>query len=288
MIYFTDSYRTRATVLSLSIASAFLALPARAFTLADSQGTFSFTNFSAAPFSTNSSAQTDTFTIGSDTAAIADANALFMALPNPQASNLISNSAFSSTFPSFALAQSEASIIGNFAIAAGETFSFDFFGAIDLLTSTEQPTDFATASLGIKYSILAFEPDTVTFNQLDFLTLLGEINTPNGIDSFSIDNSSAIALTLLNVSNNTSATQTAEAISAQIAGRYKRFFDRPTTLALAEAKVGAVAIETQNLKAVPTPDISIAGWAGVMGAITIRKRGLIKSWLRRKSIDTQQ
>ncbi len=280
-----SSHCTRAAALSFSVASVLLASPARAFTLAGSQGVFSFDNFSTAPFSINSSTQTNTFVTGSSANAIADADARFVVLPSPQAGNLISNLAFSPAFSSIALAQSEASIIGSFAIAAGETFSFDFFGTIDLLTATEQPTDFATASLGVQYSVLAFDPDTAIFNELDYLTLFGEISTPSGTDSLSIFNSPAIALTLLNTTNNTGAAQTTETISAQIAGRYERMFDRPTTRTLAEAKIGTAAIETQNIKAVPTPDISIAGWTGVVGLMALRKRKSIKDWLSQKRID---
>ena len=272
MTYFAFLPRTKAAMFVLPIASAFFALPAAAMTLADSQGVFSFSNFSIAPRSTDSSVMTFTSTNRSDSLAIANADALFIAQPNPQASNSISNLAFGEFFSSSALAQSEASIIGDFAVAAGETLSFNFMGALDLLTSTEQPGDVASASLGIQYSVLALNSNTSMFDELDFLTLFGEINTPNGVDSISVENSNAIALALLGIENNTGAAQTTESISANIAGSYSRFFAQPTALTLAEVKVGAAAVEAQNFEVIPTPGISIVWWAGVIGAIAITRR----------------
>ena len=271
MIHLTGLARIRETAILLSLTSVASALPAKAMTLAGSQGSFSFSNFSIAPVSTDSSATTFTNTVGSDsgTIAIADADAIFTTLPNAGASNFIANSVFSSTLPSSALARSEASIIGNFEIAANQVFDFDFLSNIDLFTSIDRPTDLAAASLDIQYSLFAFDPATSTLNELDFFTLAGNISTPNGADGFSIDNSSAIALTLANIAHNTGARQTTEDISGQVAGSYRRLFDRSATLTLAEVKAGTATVETQAV-AVPAPDII---WGiGAFAAIAFAKR----------------
>ncbi len=279
MALFDNRCRKISTIASLSVVSFFSILPAQAATLAESQGGFSFTNFSVTPLSTNSSARTSTLTTGSGAFAIANADALFELLPNAEAVNVISNSAFTSGAFGSALAESNAAVIGDFAIGAGETFTFDFSGFIDLLTFTEQPTDFATAALETQYSIFGFDADTSTSTELDFLNLFGEINTPSGADSAEVNNSSAITFDIFDITDDTGATKISEAISIQVSGSYKRFFNKTTTLTLAELKAGAAFSESQASTDIPESSSPMVWLLGVGSAIVLSRKQKILSAL---------
>ena len=142
------------TALSISITSCLLGVSAQAATFAESLGRFSFSNFSQAPSSTNSTALSDSFAEGTGSTVVADAGALFELFPSAQASNFVTNSALATTAPSEAFSESEASLFGSFDISAGSTFSFDFLGSVDLTTSVDQAD---TSNQIIELASAAFE-----------------------------------------------------------------------------------------------------------------------------------
>jgi hypothetical protein len=280
MFKFTDQRGAKAsTAVSLSVVSLFSILsaqPAQAIALSQSIGEFFFSNFSRRPVSTDSSVFTSTLTTGqttgSDTEAIADADAAFETLPKPQAFNNVFSSAITDATGS-ALAESEAGIIGSFLIGAGETFSFNFSGFVDLLTFTEQPSDFATAALETRYSIFS-EGDAPSSEplELDFFSLFAEVSTPDGVDNVEVLNSQAVTLDQLDILNDTGAAKTAESISVEVSGRYERFFDQPTTLTLAELKLGTAFSQSPDAADVPESSSPWVWLLGIGAAIAFSQR----------------
>ncbi|KPQ37239.1 MAG: hypothetical protein HLUCCA11_02065 [Phormidesmis priestleyi Ana] len=286
MLNFTSRHITKASaIVSLSVVSIFSIVSpqsVKAAVLSQAIGDFSFTNFSRSPLSSDSFAFTSTLTTGSGTTAIANADALFETLPSANAFNFINNSAFIADKSGSALAESESSIIGSFLINSGETFSFDFFGLVDLLTFTEQPTDFATAVLETRYAIFnekfsknSSESSAHVPTELDFLSLFGQISTPDGADDVQVLNSNAVTLNQLNIVNNTGPTKTAETLLVEVSGRYERLFDQTSTLTLAEFKLGTAFGESKGVTDIPESSSPLIVLLGMGGAIAFSKRRFI-------------
>lgn len=279
MIEFSNqSYTAASVAVSLSVVSLFSAHSVQAATLAQSTGGFAFANFSHTPLLTASSTKTFTRTIsgstdGSSSVAIATADAIFDAFPTAQAINTISNTTFTTNNLSSALAESEASIIGDFVIAPEEAFSFDFFGFIDLLSVTEDPDETATAALGTQYSIFSTEEDDTAVSEIDFLNLFGQINTPEGADDLGVTSSEAVTIDFLEIDNTTGPDKSIESISIQVAGSYERVFDKATNLTLAELKIGTA--ESGTSQEVPEPASALVWMLGMGGAMLLARQRAI-------------
>ncbi|MEM9088574.1 MAG: hypothetical protein AAGC93_07495 [Cyanobacteria bacterium P01_F01_bin.53] len=267
---------------SLSIASlfsvqAFSAPSAQAAAFADAFGDFAFESFSTAPFGTNSSVFTSSFSTGSGSSAIVNADALFTNLPSTQAVNVISNTASSPNTPGSALAESEASVIGSFAIAPNSSFSFDFFGSIDLVTAINQPSDTASAVIETRYvlfdeTVNSSTTEPGTQSPLDFLSLYGEINTPTGADVAEVDHSEPVTFSMLDIVNDTGSKQSEESIFIDVAGRYNRFFEQPTILTLLEIKQGIAFSKSQDAVDVPESSSPFVWLVGISGALMLSQR----------------
>ncbi len=256
MIYFSSQrFNQIFTAFSLSIASCLVGVSAQAATFAESLGGLTFSNFSQAPLVTDSTALSSSFTAGQGSNAIADANALFELFPSAQASNFVANTAFTLNTPSEAFAESQASIFGSFNISAGSLFSFDFAGAVDLLTTVDKIGESAAAFFETQYSLFDTSSQPGASTELDFFRLFGQLNTPDGNDDFEIANSDAIALSTLDVNDITGLSLATEALSVGVIGRYERLFQQDTTVVLAEFKLGVA--QGKQVK-VPEPSSSLA------------------------------
>ena len=259
---------------SLSVASFFSMQPAQAASLAEFSGGFSFSNFSSTPLFTDTDTDTVTLTTGNGSEAIAAADAVFQIFPTAQAANLISGSASSANPADSASAQSTATVIGDFFINAGDTFSFDFAGFLDLSTVTETPDDFATVSFVTQYSIFS-QSDAGVLNELDFSGLSGEINTPTGTDDFDFDISDAITVDQFVVDSNVGPTETAESVKASVSGSYERLFKDDTALTLVEFKQASTSSKNKAATEVPehsSPLVLLLGMGGVLAFSRYQKR----------------
>lgn len=269
MLNFTTRLLSKVSVaLSLAIASGSTALPAQAATFADSVGEFFFSNFSQAPLGSDSTAFTSSFTSGSGSLAISDADALFTTLPEAQASNFVANSAFTADTPGEAFAQSESSIIGDFVVEAGETFSFDFSGFIDLFTAVDQPDESATAFLETQYSI--FQSDIGIDNGVvvDSFGLLGLLDTP-GEDALVTEATDAITLDTFDVTEVTGPDLLEELLVVDVAGRYERLFEQDSILTLVEFKIGNAGSQAAQ---VPDSSNPLFGLFVVGAAVSLIKK----------------
>jgi hypothetical protein len=280
MIPFTYKRGSQAAISlsAVSLFSIFVSQPAQAAARSQSLGGFLFTNFSTTALSTDSSSSTSTLTFGTGADAVATADALFNTQPSAMAQpskgialNNISSLASTLDTPGSALAESEAGIIGSFALNPGDLFSFDFSGFLDLLTATDRPSDFATASLQTRYAI--FSEDRLGNSvELDFLDLFGEISTPDGADDVEVTSSKAIKFSQLDIAKDTGASKTSESISVEVAGRYERRFDQKTTLTLAELKLASAFSESQAATDIPEPSSPWVWLMGIGGAIALSQR----------------
>jgi hypothetical protein len=268
MPYFIHQRLAKASaVVSLSMAAVLSGLPAQAATFAGSLGDFSFGNFSRAPLSTDSSVRTSTVTTGEGADAVANADAQFNTLPRSEAFNSLDNTAFTTGLVGSAQSESEATVIGNFLVNAGETFTFDFSGFLDLFTVTEQPTEFAAAALATQYSIITPDITSDSSTELDFFSLVGQISTPDGADDFNVANSDAITLLSLDISDDIGANKTSESLSIDVSGRYERFFAQTTAFTLVEFKQGEAFGESEPVPESSSPVVWLLGMGGAIALI---------------------
>ena len=250
----------------LLASSVLAASPSLAATFASLQGEFEFTGFSQSPSRVSTSTDSNTSTIGpSDSViALAQAQAFFVQKFPAQAFNTSLSLAFGENEPSSeGQAESEASLLGVFNVKANTTFSFDFAGSLNLLTSIDNPpSDNARASGDISFTLF----DTATNDILEFFSLWGNLNTKGNDDFITYEKSDNVTLNNLDRVSNFGGTQ--ESATASVEGFVKRTFASPTNLALIEVKSNKVTVKT------PEPSINLAIFlsCGAVGLVLKRKR----------------
>jgi hypothetical protein len=253
-------------LLASAIASSMLAIsPSKAATVASSQGQFTFTQFSQSPTLTSSSIDIENLVTGIDRAtasAFADPKAAFIVFP-PTASNSSLSIALGEGTDYFALANSQATVIGNFAIDANTNFSFDFLGNLALATSIDNPpAENARAFGDISFALF----DTNNNSLLEFLSIAGNLTTEGDEDFIDFQNSDNV--TLKNQNSNFNFGGKEEFITASFAGSLQRYFPNETNLTLIEVK------RNQAEVSVPEPSTNVAAIlvAGVIGVALKRKK----------------
>jgi len=237
---------------SLLASSTIAATPAQAITFALSQGAFELNNFSQRPNSTETDSDTDSLAISADgsAVAIAEADAEFVVEP-PNAFNFFLADASGITGEYLALAESEASVLGQFLVNAGETFSFDFAGFLDLLVFAELPQEEAAATGSIVFELFDITNAAAPL-LLDFFALEIGLTTSENGDFFLFDSSENVVLT-------EEETDFGEGLGGEefafagFSGSLSRQFESTTQLALVERKEGITSVsapEPSNLLAI--------------------------------------
>jgi hypothetical protein len=260
---------------SMLAGSAIATAPASAASFAEVEGGFLFENFSQDATSGSSITDTSTFTFGDNSGAVAisEADALFITEP-AEAQNLISSSAFGAGTNFFALAESEAKVIGNFLIDVPETseseasaFSFDFSGFLTLFTGIDEPFESASAEAGISFALLDITDGEPIL--LDSFDLFGDINTPGDEEGISLFKSDYVFLDQDNSGINENLGGSEEWAIAFVSGSYERYFQQDTILSLVEIKYGKASVAAD----VPEPSSLIALLlVGGSGLACLRKR----------------
>ncbi|PZV20504.1 MAG: hypothetical protein DCF21_04715 [Leptolyngbya sp.] len=260
-----------------------LSVPAQAATFSGVNVGIRFDNFSHPALSTETNAFTDTLAIssGGSVLALSDAEAVFIsgleAGTETTASNFIVSHAAGSGGNYFGLAQSEASLVGNFALAAQETFSFSFDGFLGLATAVDNATYESAFALGfLGFSVLgnsghADSPSLL----LDQLGLLATLDTPGTQDVFDTNlfalflagDTGNIVINSLNLERQTGGLE--EFRYVEFSGRYSRTFDEDTLVSLVETKAGVAEVQQ-----VPAPSLlwglMAYGGLGVFGKLRRR------------------
>ncbi|NEO79485.1 hypothetical protein [Moorena sp. SIO4G3] len=236
-----------ATVTSSVLAAA----PSLAATFALSKGSFDFRNFSTDPLEVVTLAEADTFVISTGGDVIAEANAESSFTPDSldplkRARNKSLSTAEGEGSNYRGVAESFAELIGyNFFVDAGETFSFDFNGFLDLITMIDNPPAESASAEGTVVFELYHSDDLST--PIDFFALSGNLETLGDDDFLESAHSE-------NVFADNDFTKlfggTEEFALADVQGYYERTFETATYLTLVEAKTNKVTVkapESSNL-----------------------------------------
>lgn len=275
--YTSPSLRKASVALPFAVASCMAGLPAQAATLAESIGSFSFENFSATPLGTDANSDESFFSDGTGANASAIASATFDSLTEAATANgSVASSAATGDMSGTAFAKSDATLFGDFAVKAGDTFSFDFSGFADLLTSVDQPADSASAFFETQYSIFRADLNEDNGTVVDSFSIVGSINDANGQDSLNITNSDAITLSAFDTSEVTGDSLLDELISFNASGRYERTFEQDSIVSLVAFKVSvaetvASGVGGNQPQKVPDSSSALLGLIGV-GAAALMKR----------------
>lgn len=241
------------------------ASPTIAVSSAKSAAKITFSDFSHSPTSVATDTDTDSVAIANDGAATADskAEANFAVAP-PAATNSLDNVVTGEGTSYFSAANSNALVVGEFFVNAGESFSFNFAGSLDLLTQIDAP-DQGNAGVAIVFNLF----DSTDASQpilLDAFSLFGNLSTPDDRDSFELESTSSISFDPNQTSLTTQLGGLNESAKATIAGTFNRLFASNTQLTLVEAKAGGARVAP-----VPEPSEWLAALFGI-GAVVVLKR----------------
>ncbi len=253
------------TGLSIGIA------PSNAAIIAGSVAFVSIDNFSHRPTDTGTFTNTNTQTIANQGVVISETNANAVFISNCQqllAENLSQSKVEGDGSNYSGLAQSQASILGDFSIDAKETFSFTFQAILALFTSVDKPPlESAHAYGNISFSLI----DTVSNIILDSFQFGGSLHSfarPNSIFSYSRSFK-------FQTSNSSFVTQgSATSMNFYTSGVYSRTFNNATNLRLVEVKNNMVLAQAQPVpEAEPVPEpTTILGTAIFFGFLAKGRR----------------
>ncbi|BAY07550.1 PEP-CTERM sorting domain-containing protein [Calothrix sp. NIES-2098] len=253
--------------LVLSLAT-FGSKPSQAATLAASNAAFFVGNFSynSPDIANYTNADADTYV--SSTGGKVMATAVPTAFAN--STSAFNNSDSSATGESgnyFGTAKSLAEIgLYNFKIAKDTTFSFDFDGVLNLLTSIDSsPHETANANGNIKFEVV----NQANGEVLDYLYLFGNISTVDNNDFLNGYSSASLTFDPNSTIFDRNFGGMQEYASAIFRGTYSRTFTEDTVLSIRESKFNQVTVQ------VPEP-LSCGGMlvAGLMGLWIKRKQKL--------------
>ena len=223
--------------------------PSNAATIAGSAAEVSIDAFSHRPTDTSTSTNTNTLSIANKGVVISEANAEAVFISNCHellAANLSKSQVTGSGSNYAGLAESQATVIGDFDIDAQETFSFNFQAVLNVLTSVDNSqSERARASGNIFFGLI----NTVTDILLDSFELVSFLDSSGG-SYFNLSASNNFHPTKINF-NFMEKGSTAESL-LYTSGVYSRTFDSATNLRLVEVKNNIAEAEAEP-QAVPEP-----------------------------------
>ena len=239
--------------------------PSTAATIAGSVAEVSINNFSHRPTDTSTSTNTNTSTIANSGSVISQANADAAFISNCHellAANLSKTEVAGSGSSYSGLAQSQASVIGDFDIDAQETFSFNFQTVLNLLTSVDnRQSERASASGSISFGLI----NTVTNILLDSFQLASGLDSSSGL-YLNLSASNSFHPTAINFNFLAEGSAAKSVFSSS--GVYSRTFDSATNLRLVEVKNNIAEAEAEP---VPEPT-TILGTAMFLGLFVRGKK----------------
>ncbi|MEG3846113.1 PEP-CTERM sorting domain-containing protein [Microcoleus sp. herbarium19] len=253
------------TGLSLGIA------PSSAAIIAGSAAQVAIENFSHRPTDTGTSTNTNTLAIANEAAVLSQANADAVFLSNCHqllASNLSQSQVQGDGSNYLGLAESQASILGDFSIDAKETFSFTFQTVLNLLTSVDNPqSERASAKGNISFSLI----DTVSNLLLDSFQINGSLESFN-LPNLSLSYTNSFNPTKINFDFlNQGSTNT---LKFNTSGVYSRRFNSATNLRLVEVKNNIAVAKSElvsEAEAVPEPT-TVLGTVMFLGFLAKRRK----------------
>jgi hypothetical protein len=238
--------------------------PSSAAILAGSAAAVSINNFSHKPNDTDTVTNTYTpTTIANSRSVISETTAdkVFLSNSHELLPANLSHSRVQGDGNNYSgFAHIQAAVIGDFAIEAGETFSFNFQTVLDLLISVDNSqSERGSTSGSISLSLM----NTVTNILLDSFQLTSALDSYHGLYlDFSASNS--FNSTPLNFNSMTEGSAVQSLLSTS--GVYSRTFDSATNLRLVEVKNNIAEAE-----AVPEPS-TLLGTAIFLGLFVRRRK----------------
>ena len=262
--------KTTVVVSSSLIGLIVAAVPGEAATFATSNSFFSFDNFSQIPDSVSSSTDTNTLSSGDGSVITeAEASALFNRDPAFSLNETVSE-ALGSGSNYLGLAESEASVLGQFDIAANTSFSFTFAGFLDLFTSIDNPlSEQAQATAGITFALLD-EAATV----LSSFELFGVLNTPGEGDDLLVESTPELDWDIADAEFSSSADGLEEQAFVAVFGSYSQQFTAHKQLTLVELKLNEALVSEEPTVQTPEPGslLALMSLGGVAWSLKTKRR----------------
>ncbi|GAB4192041.1 MAG: hypothetical protein Fur006_36000 [Coleofasciculaceae cyanobacterium] len=216
-------------------------LPSFAATLASSEGNTIYSNFSHNPLSVGTGRSPNTLdsTNNGQVVIKSETEATFnIESSSPSTTRAFSRSASTvegnSNSDYAETANSSTSLFGyQFQVGAGETFSFNFNGFLNLNTSVDSEPEAANA-----FGLIAFQlfDSNDMENPISFLSITGSLNSLDNSDFLDVFRGSDITLNPNGTSYTTNFGGNKETANTQFTGQFSRFFNRATTLVMREFK----------------------------------------------------
>ncbi len=238
--YLRFTHRFLLLTTSWLASSVLLTSPSQAASIALSQGSLLFTNFSQSPTSTFTNADTDATSIfnGGNVATKADAIA-YLGVNPAVGYNFTSSQAFGENNDYTGLANSQATIQGIFDV--NQNFSFDFSGDLNLATFTKNPQQGSVSASGnLGFALINLANNDV----LDYFQIDGSLTTSSNNAKFK--NSENIRLSTFTQFDSNGQEKFTTAV---FNGSLNHYFNDKTTIAL------IAFIETESRVSVPTPSM---------------------------------
>lgn len=217
--------------------SVFATFPAFAATLATSESTLNFSNFSHNPLTIETEKTPNPSQNTNDGQVVTEskADAIFSLDPSNASGTTTSSTSVSTVEGNgnsySGTAQSSARLTGyNFQVAANETFTLDFTGSLKLNTSVDSEDETANAFGSIVFQL--FDSNKLD-NPLAFFTVSGGLDSLNNGDFLLEPFTSSNVTFLPNQTNfTTSFGGNKESANASFTGRLSMFFSNTTNLLL--------------------------------------------------------
>lgn len=231
--------------------------PTQVGAFALSYGDLFLTKLSESFSSVESDNQADTSASGDGGTATVHNDAV-VETQDKEALTFATSSAFGEKKNYSGFAETHATIVGNFSISAGKTFSFNFTSALDLETSLEvQQGENASAIRDISFSLydtsdikkealkefltnLLSNPDTIQKKPLAFFSLSGNLNTSSKNNFLTSEKSNNVTISTQFKNSNFEGDQ--KFASTFINGSLKQSFNRPINVTLVVLRKGEARV----------------------------------------------
>lgn len=239
-------------------------LPVEAASIAFSQISTQLDNFSHQPNTTQTFTDTTTNAIAltnSSSSSIAQAEANFFVEPTLTVGEILSVATGEGS-NYFSSAQSEAQIVGDFAVESGDIFSFEFSAAINSLTLVDNLSANESATAAGELSFLLV--DTLNPNLVyDSFLLTFNSSLPDASNLLNVQTSENFLLASSSLSSSSELTKNVS--NAVLQGSFSYQFDNSTNVSLVQNKINKGSV------AVPEPE-ALLGSLFFVGLIAMKYR----------------
>lgn len=214
---------------------------------AEATGSAQFFNYSQSSSGGLASTDFEVLVNGGMAVAITEADATF--INDPAFTDLFSeNAAVVEDGVSQIKSKSEAKVVANFNVAAGETFSFDFAADLDLSAKEiENPdAEYSLARSKTTFAILDISNGVDHPTLVDYFGLKGRLISSDHIGKLKSGSSGNISFTSFGESD-VDGNNGVDSVTGFVTGDYERTFSSDTQLAVVEINTSVVKLREDNL-----------------------------------------